>query len=395
MSDTAANKLGLAGFTDLLADAGAAVQVAQLPVGELHENPLQERRPFNPSANEADAELVASVREHGIIEPITVVPRDEGGYTIISGHRRTGAGTAAGLPTVPCIVSTLSDIDAALQVAITNVQREDLTPLEEGRQYVRLMNLFNLSARQLAKRLAKSDRTVQRRVELTELPVDVQSLMESDSISAHVARGCKDEQWGGTLASLAAAEDLSRGDVDVMVAYLTDHPEAGAEEAFSYLRAQVQKNLLDKARDESAQPKPVQPLDYEEIVAGLHLPLSPDQAATLVEMARAQQLADYAVRWAALICLGSDQMTVAGAVVYARQVSEVAIGRFLRGAAKAVTSLEERVQKPDQLTANMATAAGYVIEDLVLRLRAVSGELDTATGLVAPAAKTVDGLSDI
>ncbi len=95
-----------------------------------------------------------SVRQDGVIQPLLVVLRAEGGaYQIIDGHRRVAAAQAAGLATVPCLVLSVDQVEAAFQTGISNLQRRDLTPLEEGYQYLELMRISGLSARELAHRL--------------------------------------------------------------------------------------------------------------------------------------------------------------------------------------------------------------------------------------------------
>lgn len=378
--------LQLNAFTDLLGGVREARRIVEIDLDELLVSPVQVRAPFDSQNNEDDAGLVESVRQDGVIQPLLVVLRAEGGsYQIIDGHRRVAAARQAGLTTVPCIVLTLDQVEAAVQTGISNLQRLDLTPLEEGRQYVALMRISGLSAQGLAQRLGKSPRHVQRRVSLTQLPPRVQQLLEQNRLSAYQAMGCQDEAWGPAIAELAAEMEMSRGEIDGAMAYLRAHPGATPQEAVGALmKGRDRASDLESAATDSLVVKVKEPkdvIDYPALVAALDLDLSQEQKGLLAEYANLEQLAPYAVRWAGLVLTSLPTVTTAAAVAYAGQLSDTPVGRALRAIDSSLEALERRTQKSRQLTPNTAVAVRHIISDFMSRMTNVSTALERAVGL--------------
>jgi len=376
--------LQLEAFTDLLEGAQGAQRVVEIGLTELTPSPVQVRAPFDPESREEDGGLVESVRQDGVIQPLLVVLGAGGGsYQLIDGHRRWAAARAAGLPTAPCIVLTLDEVEAAFQTGISNLQRRDLTPLEEGRQYVELMRVSGLSARELARRLGKPARTVQQRVALTTLPPRVQELLEQGRLSPNQALGCRHEAWGAPVAELAAERGLSGRTIDQVMRRLQEHPESTPQEAVEML-ANTHGPASTRRRRRARPRKPA--VDYQALVTGLDVDLSPEQRSLLAEYAGIEQLDPGAVRWAALILAGTPTMTASGAVAYAGQLARAPVGRALRAITSGLETLERRAQKRRQLTPNLVVAARAVIADVTSRLTRVGAALEQAVGLACAGA---------
>jgi ParB family transcriptional regulator, chromosome partitioning protein len=165
------------------------------PLEELKPHGKQPRKIFN---DEKMAELVASIREKGVIQPL-VVRRLEDHYQIIAGERRWRAAQKAGLRDVPVVIQDVSE-DWALEVAlIENIQREDLNPIEEAEAYRNLMEGFDLSQEEVAKRVGKDRSTVANALRLLRLPATVRDDVMAGRLSMGHARA---------LLSLEEEEDL-------------------------------------------------------------------------------------------------------------------------------------------------------------------------------------------
>ncbi|GAB4223742.1 MAG: ParB/RepB/Spo0J family partition protein [Spirochaetales bacterium] len=156
-----------------------------LEITRLVPNPHQPRKEFNPEALE---ELAASIRSRGVLQPILVEPREDGTYLIVAGERRYRAALLAGLPKVPVIVRTFTDQERLEIALIENLQREDLTPIEEAKAYRSLMEAAGLSQEELAERIGKNRSTIANTLRLLKLPEDMQEAIHSGSISPGHAR---------------------------------------------------------------------------------------------------------------------------------------------------------------------------------------------------------------
>ena len=164
---------------------GAAAEVRQVSIDFLKPNPDQPRERFDP---ETLKELAESIRQQGVIQPILVEQRTDGGFMIIAGERRWKASRQAGLDEVPVIVRTFT-AEQKLEIAlIENVQREDLTPLEEARAYRHLMDVLGLSQQDVADKVGKKRSTVANSLRLLKLPESMRDAVESGQLSAGHAR---------------------------------------------------------------------------------------------------------------------------------------------------------------------------------------------------------------
>ena len=159
--------------------------VVQLPIKSIRPNPHQPRKPFSPDDLK---ELSESIRLYGVIQPITV--RRLGGdlYELISGERRLRAAILAGLLRVPSIIVGMSDIDSALVALIENVQRCDLSYLEEAEAYSKLLNNFGYTQEQLAIKLGKNQSTIANKVRLLKLPRVIRDILTENNLTERHAR---------------------------------------------------------------------------------------------------------------------------------------------------------------------------------------------------------------
>ena len=184
MSSVGNARRGLGRGFEVLVGA-ADPELAHIPVDQIHPNPHQPRKDFD---REAVSGLAESIRSQGLIQPVVVRPRVQGGYELIAGERRWRASREAGVATVPAVVRDADDRDTLLLGLVENVAREDLSPVEEGRAYAILLDEFGLSLAEVAERVGKSKPTVSNRVRLLELPSDVLDLVGRGDLSEGHAR---------------------------------------------------------------------------------------------------------------------------------------------------------------------------------------------------------------
>ncbi len=173
------------GLEVLIGGREGGPELAALPVDQIHPNPRQPRRRFEP---DAAAGLASSVRTQGLLQPIVVRPRTEGGWELIAGERRWRAAKDAKLETVPALVREADDRDTLLLSLVENVAREQLSPVEEARAYAMLLDEFGLSLGDVAERVGKAKPTVSNRVRLLELPEDVLWMLARGELTERHAR---------------------------------------------------------------------------------------------------------------------------------------------------------------------------------------------------------------
>ena len=156
-----------------------------LPITSVENNASQPRKLFD---DEALAQLADSIRQHGIIQPLTVRKLSSGYYQIIAGERRWRAARLAGLKEVPAIVIEADDRKAAELAMIENLQREDLNPIEEAAGFKVLINQYRMTQEEAANRVGKSRSAVANALRLLELDAAVQKLVQDSALSAGHAR---------------------------------------------------------------------------------------------------------------------------------------------------------------------------------------------------------------
>jgi ParB family transcriptional regulator, chromosome partitioning protein len=183
---SAANRRGLGkGLEVLIGGRDDVPELAQLPVDQIHPNPRQPRRRFEPDAASG---LASSVRAQGLLQPVVVRPRAAGGWELIAGERRWRAAKDAGLTDVPALVRAADDRDTLLLSLVENVAREQLSPVEEARAYAMLIDEFGLPLAEVAERVGKAKPTISNRVRLLDLPDEVLWMLVRGELTERHAR---------------------------------------------------------------------------------------------------------------------------------------------------------------------------------------------------------------
>ena len=195
---------------DHIMETSTEEEVREIPLSELRPNPYQPRKTFD---EESLNELAASIKEHGVFQPI-IVKKSIKGYEIIAGERRFRASQLAGKETIPAIVREFSDTQMMEIALLENLQREDLNPIEEALAYQSLLQTRGLSHDQLAKKLGKSKSYVTNIVGLLNLPESVKQLVIERKIPLTHAR---------TLSKIKDAEKVEELADKVINEGLTTH----------------------------------------------------------------------------------------------------------------------------------------------------------------------------
>lgn len=162
------------------------MQVMMIPVDCIRANPEQPRKLFHDDELE---ELTNSIREYGVLQPILLRKTENGQqYTIVAGERRYRASCQAGLTEIPAIIRNLEEEQAALIALIENVQRENLSYIEEARAYRKLMEDFGLTQAEIAQRVGKQQSTISNKIRILALPDDIQELLAVHGLTERHAR---------------------------------------------------------------------------------------------------------------------------------------------------------------------------------------------------------------
>ena len=204
-----------------------------LPISQVESCAAQPRKQFDPDAL---ADLADSIRQHGIIQPLTVRKLQSGYYQIIAGERRWRAARMAGLSQVPVVVIEADDRKAMELAMIENLQREDLNPMEEAEGYRTLMEQYGLTQEETSQRVGKSRSAVANALRLLHLSDEVRTLVEEGKLSGGHARALV--PLTAELQKKAAAaiikDDLSVRQTELLVKKLTaDKPQKPAKDAGS------------------------------------------------------------------------------------------------------------------------------------------------------------------
>jgi ParB family chromosome partitioning protein len=160
-------------------------QVWYIPITKITPNPNQPRKHFVP---EELQELAESIKQYGVLQPLIVSEKKDGGYELVAGERRLRASQIAGVPTVPAIIKQLPE-KSKLEIAlIENIQRSNLDPIEEAFAFKRLIDEFGLSQQEVADKMSKSRSAVANAVRLLDLPLSAQTALIEGKINSGQAR---------------------------------------------------------------------------------------------------------------------------------------------------------------------------------------------------------------
>ncbi|MFH1291823.1 MAG: ParB/RepB/Spo0J family partition protein [bacterium] len=189
-------------------------KIWNIPVSSVGPNPDQPRKYFNP--RELD-ELATSIKEHGVLQPVLVSEKIDGGYELISGERRWRASQIAGLLEIPVVIKKLADQQKLEVALIENIQREDLTPLEEAFAYSRLSEEFGLSQQEISAKVGKTPSTISNSIRLLGLPEEIKEALTEKKISMGQARallGLKDKQQQLEMLSSLMGKSITVREVE-------------------------------------------------------------------------------------------------------------------------------------------------------------------------------------
>lgn len=226
-----------------------------LKISDIKPNRFQPRRIFR---EEQLAELMRSIREKGVIQPV-IVRRAGPGYELIAGERRLRASQQLGLERIPALVRQVSDQESLEIAIVENLQREDLNPLEEARGYQELAQKFGLTQEQVAQKVGRDRSTVANSLRLLALPGEIQQMIESGRLSAGHARALlavSDRRRQLSLAQLIAAKGLSvreaealaRGEAPAKGGRREARPGRSLDQHLANIQNEIQRALGTRVR---------------------------------------------------------------------------------------------------------------------------------------------------
>lgn len=232
-------------FAENTTESGSGA--VELKISELEPNREQPRREFD---EKAMAELADSIAQHGLLQPLLVRPLFGGGYQIVAGERRWRAARMAGLSEVPAVVREMSDHEVMELALIENLQREDLTPLEEANGYQTLLDKYGMTQEEVAKTVGKSRPAVANALRLLHLPEAIREMVERGELSAGHAR---------TL--LAFPDEAS----------MLEAAQKAVEQGLSVRELERMAKKAAEAQKEGEKPRPTRRIPYfDEVELSLH-----------------------------------------------------------------------------------------------------------------------------
>lgn len=237
------------GLGALLADARAPMAsgnggVTRLPIEEVHPDRANPRRTFDEAALE---ELATSLKNQGVLQPILVRREPRGGYRIIAGERRWRAAQRAGLSEIPALVREASDAEAYELALVENIQRADLSPLEEAEAFRRLIDERRLTQEQVADRVGKDRSTIANALRLLSLPNEVKQLLAEGDLDMGHARailGLTKPQDMVALARDVVTEGLTVRGIEARVKALKGAPPTSLKKKRAQARASPEARRL-------------------------------------------------------------------------------------------------------------------------------------------------------
>jgi ParB family transcriptional regulator, chromosome partitioning protein len=159
--------------------------ISYINLESIRPNPYQPRKQFNKAAME---ELSDSIKQYGVIQPINVRKITSSSFELVAGERRLRAAIMAGLKEIPAIIINVDDNDSAVMALIENLQREDLTYMEEAEGYINLINDHNFTQEELAQKIGKSQSTIANKIRLLKLPPLVKKILADNTLTERHAR---------------------------------------------------------------------------------------------------------------------------------------------------------------------------------------------------------------
>ncbi len=221
--------------------------IASIPLSQIESNPFQPREDFEP---EALNELATSIKEQGIIQPITVRKMGYDKYQLISGERRLKASRIAGLDEIPAYIRIANDQQMLEMALVENIQRESLNALEIAMSYQRLIDECELTHEELSQRVGKNRTTISNYVRLLKLPAELQIAIRDSKITMGHARALisiEDEATQVTILRNIILKDLSVREVEEIVRNLNRQPAQRKAPQIKELPAEIDHKRIDIA----------------------------------------------------------------------------------------------------------------------------------------------------
>ncbi|AEE98072.1 ParB/RepB/Spo0J family partition protein [Mahella australiensis] len=221
-------------------------EIQELRISDIDPNDLQPRKVFDENAL---SELAQSIKQYGVIQPITVKPVDDR-YMIVTGERRWRAARIAGLKTIPAIVKEFNTKEILEIALIENLQREDLNPIEEAMALKTLIDDFDLTQEELAARVGKSRSAIANTIRLLNLPQSVQDMMMEGLLSAGHARALlsvESEELQQNLAKSAVEKGLTVRELEELIKHQNkEHNRSDKRNKDSYIPFQEYADSLSR-----------------------------------------------------------------------------------------------------------------------------------------------------
>ncbi|SDZ95925.1 chromosome partitioning protein, ParB family [Thalassobacillus cyri] len=217
---------------------GEEESIKEVSVKQCRPNPYQPRKRFD---SKAIQELQASIKEHGILQPL-IVRKSIKGYEIVVGERRYRAAKAAGLDKVPAVIRELTDEQMMELALLENLQREDLSPIEEAEAYKQLINELGITQETLAKRLGKSRSHIANLVRLLSLPEPIIAWINEGKLSMGHGRallGLKDKEKLVPIAEKIQADIMNVRQVELLITQLNDNSQKKKEKDRSHKQKDI------------------------------------------------------------------------------------------------------------------------------------------------------------
>ena len=197
--------------------SGSVMQITRIPITQITTNPYQPRKIFSPDQL---SELAASIKEYGVIQPVTVRRNFLGGYELISGERRLRASHLAGKEDIPCIIIDADENDSAFIALLENLQRADLTFMEEAEAIYNLIKEHKYTQEQIAQKLGKSQSAVANKIRLLRLSDTVKAQIAEYRLTERHARALlrvQDEQVQQKILKIVCEKQLNVTQTDLLI----------------------------------------------------------------------------------------------------------------------------------------------------------------------------------
>ncbi|NTW23202.1 MAG: ParB/RepB/Spo0J family partition protein [Lentimicrobium sp.] len=221
--------------------------IASIPVDQIESNPFQPREDFNP---EALNDLATSIKEQGIIQPITVRKMGYDKYQLISGERRLKASKLAGFDEIPCYIRIANDQQMLEMALVENIQRESLNALEIAISYQRLIDECELTQDELSQRVGKNRTTISNYIRLLKLPAELQIAIRDSKVTMGHARALvsiDDEMTQVTILRNIITKDLSVREVEEIVRNLNRQPSVKKVTEVKELPSEIDSKRMNVA----------------------------------------------------------------------------------------------------------------------------------------------------